>query len=238
MNPFRLFYCLICLIFLLFVLPLSNAQTPPQATIISGPSGITEYEDVTFWWINDSFTPIIGYYYELDNRGRVFTESNRVSFFGLDAGTHTFRVSGVDANGVEDETPDERHFQVGLVPQIELEFNDVSSLSTFVRLNHQLRGASINEGDLDWYKFQIPRDGHLISICLKRAGGIGQTTAQVYRGSTSDTNKIAELIVDESNAQRECITLGVVEGDYFILVQAQTVDADFDEYFLTVPLVS
>ncbi len=232
----------ICFLFLLlFLVPLSYAQTPPETTIISGPSGIIGYEDTTFWWVGSTTTTssrIVGYYYELDNQGRVFTEANRVTFFGMAEGAHTFRIRAVDTNDLEDETPDERSFQVSPGRQVEIEPNYVSSLANVLQPNLQVGGSSADAQDIDWYKFQIPSNIRQVAICFKRTGGIGETTAKVYRGDPSDASKIAEFTINPANTQRQCVTLGVGAGDYFINIQAKTVDTNFVSYALTVVHVS
>ena len=102
---------LIFLFMLVLVARPIYSQIAPETTIISGPNGLpVSYDDVTFWWVGiptDASARIVGYFYELDNHGRVFTATNHITFFGLEEHEHILRVSAVDTNGLEDTSPDE-----------------------------------------------------------------------------------------------------------------------------------
>ena len=90
--------------------------TPPDTSIISGPSGTIDYDTVTFEWTgsdNIAATENLQYSYRLDDGDwSGWTYSTSVTFSNLPSGTHTFEVKAKDLAGNEDPTPAERTFTV------------------------------------------------------------------------------------------------------------------------------
>jgi len=92
--------------------------TPPDTTIISGPSGEINTNSVVFEWKgSDNYSPDskLLYSYRLegfDNNWSVWTPEKSVSYENLPAGTFTFEVKTIDEAGNEDPTPASRTFTV------------------------------------------------------------------------------------------------------------------------------
>jgi len=73
-----------------------NINNPPTISIISGPSGTINYDDVTFQWEgSDSDGTVNGFEYEIDDQG-YSTGYSSVTFNNLSEDSHTFRVRCFD----------------------------------------------------------------------------------------------------------------------------------------------
>ncbi|MFC1572777.1 triple tyrosine motif-containing protein [Candidatus Eisenbacteria bacterium] len=95
-------------------------ETPPDTWIVSGPSGLIDYDDVTFTWSgSDNVTPTgsLQYSYWLqgyDPSWSGWTSSTSRSYQDLPEGSYTFRVKARDEALNEDPTPAERSFTIEL----------------------------------------------------------------------------------------------------------------------------
>ncbi|MCD6236789.1 MAG: right-handed parallel beta-helix repeat-containing protein, partial [Thermoplasmata archaeon] len=103
----------------LFTIDVSTSDTtPPDTTITDGPTGIIEYNDVTFTWngSDDITSPSnIIYSYKLqgyDSSWSSWTTSKSKSYTDLDNGKYTFKVKAKDESGNIDPTPAERTFVI------------------------------------------------------------------------------------------------------------------------------
>ena len=227
----RLFLSVLFLVLIPFF---AYAQQTPETRIISGVSGTVSHGDVVFMWMGQSTDrPILGYYYTLGNAEPVFTDATQVTFFDLFDGIYSFSISAIDIDGVIDPTPAFENFQVSRNVQLEVEFNGQSNFANYLQSGRILQGMSLNQHDDDWYKFDVSNVG-AITVSLKRVGGTGLATAKIYQKIASDANKIAEFHIDQQNAQRQIMTIGVAEGSYFIQIQPGIVDFDFTGYTLAV----
>ncbi len=93
--------------------------TPPETTITAGPTGIIDYNDVTFSWTGtDDVTPTaqLVYSYKLDGSWSAWTSATSKSYTDLSNGNYTFRVKAKDLADNEDPTPAERAFTVFVPP--------------------------------------------------------------------------------------------------------------------------
>lgn len=92
--------------------------TPPDTTIISGPSGDITTNSVVFEWKgSDNYSPDskLLYSYRLvgfNDNWSGWTLEKSVSYENLPAGTFTFEVKAMDEAGNEDPTPASRSFTV------------------------------------------------------------------------------------------------------------------------------
>ena len=212
----------------------SYAQPSLETEIVSSVSGTISHGDVVFMWMGKSIDkPILGYYYTLRDDDSIFTDATQVAFFDLPDGIYSFSVSSVDIDGMVDPTPAFSNFQISRNIQLEFEFNGQSNFANYLQSGRTLQGTSLNQHDEDWYKFDVVST-RTITICLKRVGGTGSTTAKVYKTVVSDVNKIEEFHIDQQNNQRQMVTIGVNEGNYLIQIQPGIVDFDFAGYTLSV----
>ena len=91
---------------------------PPETYIIEGPSGIIDYNDVTFEWIGtDDFTPSnkLLYSYKLegyDTTWSPWTGQTSKTYYDLQKGSYTFYVKAKDKAGNIDPTPANRTFTI------------------------------------------------------------------------------------------------------------------------------
>nr|WP_236673441.1 Ig-like domain-containing protein [Comamonas sp. JC664] len=87
--------------------------TPPDTTIVSGPSGTTTSRNATFDFSSNE-SPVT---YECSLDGGAFTPcTDPVTFTGLADGSHTLLVRAVDAAGNVDPTPASRTWTVDATP--------------------------------------------------------------------------------------------------------------------------
>ncbi len=81
---------------------------PPETTITTGPDGVLADSAATFTFTGlDNLTPPAGLTFEVSLDGNPFTPvaTTSVSYTGLAASLHTFRVRAIDAAGNIDPTP-------------------------------------------------------------------------------------------------------------------------------------
>lgn len=92
--------------------------TPPDTTIISGPSGDINVKNVTFEWTgSDNYTPesklLYSYMLEgFDENWSTWSPSKEVTYKDLPAGNFTFKVRAMDEAGNLDPTPATKGFNV------------------------------------------------------------------------------------------------------------------------------
>lgn len=92
--------------------------TPPETTILEGPSGTIDHADVTFNWTgSDDSTPVqdLEYSYSMDSATwSSWSTDTSTSFNDLSEGQYSFEVKARDASNNEDLTPDARTFTISL----------------------------------------------------------------------------------------------------------------------------
>lgn len=90
--------------------------TPPNTTVIGGPSRTVRSTSATFGWSgSDNATPgtSLRYSYKLDGRPwSAFTQATSVKLTGLAQGRHTFQVRARDLAGNVDATPATRSWTI------------------------------------------------------------------------------------------------------------------------------
>ena len=93
--------------------------TPPETTIDSGPSGLTNSPDATFTFSGDdgAGSGLAAFECQRDSGGWATCASPR-SFSGLSDGAHTFEVRAVDNAGNADPTPATRTWTVDTTPPL------------------------------------------------------------------------------------------------------------------------
>jgi PGF-CTERM protein len=100
------------------VVPVVQRDEPPETTITSGPSGIIDYNDVTFEWSGSddrTETSNLVYNYTLDGvTWSEWTSDTTVTYNDLSDGVYTFMVKAKDEAGIEDPTPAESSFTVSV----------------------------------------------------------------------------------------------------------------------------
>jgi VCBS repeat-containing protein len=80
--------------------------TPPDTSIVTGPPTQTSSSTAAFSVKGADAVGVVGFRYALDNAASwSSTTSTSISFNGLAAGAHTFRVAAFDAAGNVDPTP-------------------------------------------------------------------------------------------------------------------------------------
>ena len=98
----------------------SPDTTPPDTTIVSGPTGTITYNDVTFTWSgSDDVTPTaqLEYSYILegyDTSWSAWTSATSKSYTDLPNGAYTFKVKAKDLALNEDPTPASSSFTVSV----------------------------------------------------------------------------------------------------------------------------
>jgi subtilisin-like proprotein convertase family protein len=93
-----------------FTIDINNA---PTISIISGPSGTIDYNDVTFAWLgSDSDGTVNGFEYRFDGQGFSYGLTSK-TFNGLAEGAHTFEVRCYDNDGDYSDW-ESRSFTIGL----------------------------------------------------------------------------------------------------------------------------
>ncbi len=93
-------------------------RIPSDTSIVSGPDGQINYNDIIFEWRGtDTITPVSGlqYSYKLDNASWLVTSTTTVAYSKLTDGSHTFSVKTRDDAGNE-STPATRTFIVDTTP--------------------------------------------------------------------------------------------------------------------------
>jgi len=99
----------------------SSDVTPPDTSMVSGPSGVIGGNSATLIWTgsdNQTPTPNLQYNYRLDGYSdwSAWTSSTSVTYNGLSDRSYTFRVKARDQAGNEDPSPAERSFTVDASP--------------------------------------------------------------------------------------------------------------------------
>ena len=85
--------------------------TPPETTIVAGPSGVATTDSATFDYASNE----AGARFECSLDGAAFSacpSNGRIVYSGLAQGAHTFRVQAIDVAGRVDETPATRSWSV------------------------------------------------------------------------------------------------------------------------------
>ncbi|HDO19452.1 MAG TPA: DUF4091 domain-containing protein, partial [Thermoplasmatales archaeon] len=97
---------------------ITGESEPPETTITEGPSGVIDYNDVTFSWSgSDDNTPVdqLLFSYKLegyDTTWSVWSKETTTSYYDLPDGSYVFKVRTKDKDGNIDPTPAERDFTI------------------------------------------------------------------------------------------------------------------------------
>jgi len=213
----------------------------PDTFIVNPPQSDLGYNNLRIWWIGrteDLGTKIKGFYYQLDGGRYEFTEKNYLTLYELSGRPHTIRVKAIDENLVEDSSPVVYSFNVQdeaetIGQEVEPNDNEVSAFS--IENNRMIKGTTESFGDIDWYKFEVDSQLDFVNILVKRSIGFSSTRIKVYNGFVSSGTLLSEFTIDSSNKERNCITLGVNQGErYFVKIEPQSFDPDIKDYYLTV----
>ena len=127
----------------------------PNTEIISGPSEIINYNDVTFTWTgSDDTTPtqdlVCSYYLEgYDSGWSIWTLNTSKTYNNLPNGDYIFRVRAKDSSGNIDPTPAERSLTISMEPEPEPEPEPESWTFAIITDLHIGRGYNYYEYQLD-----------------------------------------------------------------------------------------
>jgi len=167
--------------------------TPPETTIISGPTGTIATTSVTFQWTGEDDVSNVSdllYSYRMDDAGwSSYSGATSQEFTDLVEGDHTFQVRAKDEAGNIDPTSATRTFSVDTIPPLISDVhpaNVTASGATITWDTDELADSQVEYGPTTSYGSLTTLDPNLVTDHNVSLSGLTESSIYHYRVRSKD----------------------------------------------------